>query len=86
MSGLQVSRTGGTHLAFLVFTGLVAFFVSPCPPPSFPTSSSGRALFAFGLLAFSSAFDGPRFLTFEGGGADAATFEGGGADVATFLR
>lgn len=41
------------------------------------------AFFAFGLLAVSSAFDGPRFRTLEVGGGEAAGFL---TTAAGFLR
>jgi hypothetical protein len=70
---------GATYLGF--FT--LVFFTGFAVPPSFPVSPSLSsaavflaffAFFAFGLLAVLSAFDGPRFRTFEVGGGEAAGF------------
>jgi len=70
---------GATYLGF--FT--LVFFTGFAVPPSFPVSpllSSAAvffaffAFFAFGLLAISSAFDGPHFQTFKVGGGEAMGF------------
>ena len=73
-------KQGATYLGF--FT--LVFFTGFAVPPSFPVSPSLSsaavffAFFAFGLLAVSFAFDGPRFRTFEVGGGEAAGFLRGG--------
>jgi hypothetical protein len=86
--GWGVMNRAGTYLGF--FT--LVFFTGFAVPPSFPASLSLSsavaffaffAFFAFGLLAVSSAFDGPRFRTFEVGGGEAAGFL---TTAAGFLR